>query len=187
MAVAVGLGQAVTVRTLADRLRVLPRALEESLLRAVGRAQEAGQETAIDELRQQGIARSIWGWQPKSARKRGRKPQVWTPKPKVHQGKIEAVLAAYGLAAYVELGGRTKPHVILGKGRNTLGDVRRGRRGGVLSFVSAGRRMFATYVKHPGGPIPKRPYLHVGIAAMQEKFQAAAEQEMQFALDHVVK
>lgn len=186
------LGQVTTVEDLAKKLRHLPVVLEQTLVRAVAVGQEAGRSVAQDEVRQRGIGRSIWGWPPKSARKRGRRPQIWVPpQPRAKGGKVEGVIAAYGLAAMIDQGGRTKRHVILGRGRGIIGNVRRGRRGralkaGVLSFQGATGPVAVPYVKHPGGPIPKRPYLALAQAAMAERFVESAEDEMQFALDHEI-
>lgn len=186
------LGQVTTVQDLAKKLRRVPLVLEQTLVRAVAVAQETGRSTAVDEVRQHGIGRSLWGWPPKSARKRGRQPQIWVPpKPRARGGKVEGVIAAYGLAAMIELGGRTMRHVILGRGRGVIGNVRRGRRGralkaGVLAFQGSTGPVVVPYVKHPGGPIPKRPYLQLAQAAMTERFVDQAEAEMQFALDHAI-
>lgn len=178
---AAGLGQAISVEELARRLKTLPKALHESLLRALVQGQEQGLRVALDELRQRGIAASLWGLHPKSATRRARKPRLWTPQARAQGDKLTGVIAAFGLAAMVELGGRTVPHDI-----PRIPKRGRGGRLRPMVFSGPGGQVFASRVKHPGGPIPKRPYLHVGQEAMAERFGVAAEREMQFVLDRVV-
>ena len=176
------LGQATTIQELTKRLRRLPADLDRSLVRAVVVSQEAGRVEAVNELTQRGIGRSLWGWAPKSARRRMRKPRVWVPAaPRVEDGQILGIIGAYGIAAMVELGGQTRPHEI-----NTMKGLKRNR-GGVLAFRSrSGAQVFARRVHHPGGSIPSRPYLEVGQEVMVQRFHVSAEREMQFALDHAI-
>ena len=51
-----------------------------------------------------------------------------------------------------EMGGKTPPRVIQPKDK-----------GGVLSFLIGGRRVFAKSVTHPGSNIPARPFMRPGI------------------------
>lgn len=62
-------------------------------------------------------------------------------------------------AAIHEFGGHTPAHVILPK------------KGGVLSFMMGGKRMFAKSVNHPGSKIPRRPFLRPGITDQLPAFK----------------
>lgn len=56
-----------------------------------------------------------------------------------------------------ELGGQTKPHVILPKN------------GKVLAFTIGGKKIFCTKVNHPGSKIPARSYLMSSVWEMMPK------------------
>lgn len=172
-------GQVLSVEVMGRRLRALPKQLEASLVRALTAGQEEGLDVAHKGLTEGGIGRSLWGPRPKSAR--AKKPRLWTPSRPAWRGdKLVGVLVAYGLAAMIQTGDRTAAHEIPRRATRGRGS------GKVLAFDGGGGRVFARRVQHPGGAIPRRPYLERGQAAMAARFGTEAEGEMQRVLDREI-
>jgi len=72
-----------------------------------------------------------------------------------------------------EFGGQTPPRVILPR-----------EKGGVLSFLIGGRRVFAKSVKHPGSKIKKRPFMRPGVREMLPRFSEKIALFLKEAADH---
>lgn len=124
----------------------LPREYENAMKRVLRRARTV----AAGKIRSRGIGRALWG--------KGR--STATLSLKVERVKrsgttLSGGLEAKGVAAMIDQGGMTKPHVI--KPKN----------GTVLALKLPGGRAFARAVRHPGSRIPAQPFMKTAQAAVE--------------------
>lgn len=123
-----------------------------------------------------GLGRRIWGRDVTGAggiRKRSnlgafvRLQRVkWIPR-----GLVSAIHLK-GLAAMVEMGGRTKPHQIP---KRPTRDV--------LAFVSGGTTVFARKVQHPGAAVSRDPFARPALESNAGQIAAKIDERLQASLN----
>jgi hypothetical protein len=151
--------------------RLEAREAARPFLNAIRRGLKVARETAAADVIRHGIVRGIFRG-PKgpravrkllgtSARRRG---QVF-----------EGALKAKGLLGLQELGGRTRPHEI------------KPRSGGFLVFKGrSGERVFARAVHHPGGRVPRHPFMRRSVQSAEAAISAEIKRAWQEAISRTV-
>src|SRR5688572_4914043 len=99
-----------TLPKLIEQMEKFPRALRDALAQAFRGALEEGQERSIEDLRQTALGLHVWGPSPRGWGQtyRGRISQkVKQTRVRTDGVIISGGIEAFGLAAQIELGGKT--------------------------------------------------------------------------------
>lgn len=133
----------------AKRVRRVPGDFERQILRGIRVEVKSAQKEMVDGYRRGGITRTVFGQKPsglyalvRTKVSAGGLGEGLSGGP----GTVQAKIQPRGLALLVEVGGSIKAHAIRAKG-------------GVMSFLAGGARVFARAVRHPGGKVPKNAQL----------------------------
>lgn len=138
------------------------RAIDKAAANAFRRTARAAVAAAIADARGKGVLRTLFGQKPSGLRKIVRVSRMMQ-----QPGLLVIPLKASGLAAMVERGGIIRPHEIKPKGTK------------VLKYAGPQGLAFAKFVKHPGGPVPRDPFL----TPQAQKVPQAAIAEIRVAID----
>lgn len=167
----------ITPKEGAERFRKLSKEIERETVNGVRRAQRAWRVKAFTLFSQRGLGKvfgesAVLG----NERQRAKQAKVIVKRERVRAlggGVYVAGLLLRGFAALVEGGGRTKPHEI------------KAPEGSVLHFQGAEGDVFARSVKHPGGTVPRNPFVSDAGKQSEDEFKRqmaiAAERATQLA------
>lgn len=130
---------------MAQRLIGLTKQLDEEQMKAGRYVMFAAKTEALTRLRSGGLGRALWKKSQKSQKQLAR--QIYVSKLVRSGGVLRGHIEAYGSAAKIDVGEKTKQHII------------RSRKGKVLAFSVGGAAIFSTIVRHPGSRVPARPFM----------------------------
>lgn len=155
---------------MADALERFGKEAGREQINAIRRGMTFARGLVIERIRRTGVGRALWGRKVKGARLMVPRQRVTRSGNVIHGG-----LLLRGLAAMVEAGGRTQPHVILPKNASIL-----------ALKLPGGAVAFATKVQHPGSRIPAQPSAQAAMREALPRIAAEIDKGMQKLADRVI-
>lgn len=136
--------QVFTPYSFAAALRAVGPDINRRIGNVLGAGLSRAEKYAVEDFTSRGIGRGIFGRKPDGVL---RQRAISRTRVTIQGNRFIGGLKAQGLAALQEGGGRTKPHRIPRRGTT------------LMAFTSGGEQRFAMSVNHPGGAVPRYPFL----------------------------